>query len=217
MGNPTWPDPATPGMDEWVQGMKDHEANRPRKGNWMLCYSGGIYYPVDPRPSEVRIADIAHSLSMQCRYGGHARHFYSVAEHSIYVSRHVPEEHALVALMHDATEAYVSDVPRPLKGHLENFAEIEAMNWAAIATAFDLSAVLPDCVHDIDTRLCLDEMSRLLPPSPLPLCVEGSYICQYINCYEPRIAEAMFLKRFDELWNARISARYPASNYRRAA
>lgn len=182
-----------------------------RKGAWMLTSTGRVYWPMDPRSEDVNIEDIAHALSMQCRYGGHSGEFYSVAEHSVYVSQWVPQKYALVALLHDATEAYVADVPRPLKPFLANYAHIEQNNWQAIAQAFELSVIVPECVHDIDTRICLTEMRRLMPTSPLPLGIEGEAPEQYIYCYSPAMAKQKFLERFDELWSKRMDDRYPAA------
>src|ERR1700693_5499467 len=68
-----------------------------------------------PNPADIRIEDIAHALSNQCRFGGHAREFYSVTEHCVRVSQHCRPEDALWGLLHDASEAYLSDVPAPLK------------------------------------------------------------------------------------------------------
>jgi hypothetical protein len=187
-----------------------------RKGDWMSLASGRIYYPLDPRPEDVFIEDIAHSLSMQCRYGGHSRVFYSVAEHSYHLSFLVPEEHALVALLHDATEAYVSDVPRPLKPYLSNYAEIEDLNWAAIAKAFDLPAQLPACVKEADLRICVNEMATLFPEPPIPYGLPEPYPQLAIVPDEPSIAKMVFLNRFHTLWNKRMAERYPAAE-RRAA
>ena len=66
-----------------------------RKGDWILTYSGIEFWPLDPRPEDVRIEDIAHALSMQCRFAGHCDRFYSVAEHSIRVADLVPREDKL--------------------------------------------------------------------------------------------------------------------------
>ena len=172
-----------------------------RKGSWMLTHTGVRYYPLDPRPSEVSIIDIAHSLAMQCRYGGHCRDFYSVAEHSVYVSRLVPPQHALVALLHDATEAYVSDVPRPLKPYLTNYDEIEELNWEAISAALRVSMFVPACVHEVDTLICLTEMKRLMPG--VDPAIEGAAPDVHIACLYPRDAEALFLARFAELTQRR--------------
>ena len=86
-----------------------------RVGDWIQTMSGVIFYPLDPRPEEIRIEDIAHALSHQCRFAGHCREFYSVAEHSVRVSRELPQEFMLWGLLHDASEAYLVDLPRPIK------------------------------------------------------------------------------------------------------
>ena len=72
-----------------------------RRGEWIQTFSGGRFWPLDPRPEDVYIGDIAHALSMKCRYAGHTTFFYSVAEHSVHVCRHAPAEHKLWALLHD--------------------------------------------------------------------------------------------------------------------
>ncbi len=94
-----------------------------RLGDWIQTASGGSFFPLDPRPEEVDIDDIATALSRMNRYNGHFSDkfdFYSVAEHSILLAQYVQERtgsatHAMWALLHDAAEAYTSDVPRPLK------------------------------------------------------------------------------------------------------
>ncbi len=75
-----------------------------RIGNWLQTYSGIAYWPLDPRPEEVTIEDIAHHLSLICRFGGAVRRFYSVVEYSVLVSRVGPPVYALQCLLHDATE-----------------------------------------------------------------------------------------------------------------
>src|ERR1019366_9954250 len=77
-------------------------------------YSGVRFKPLDPDPA-VGISDIAHALANQCRFGGHSSAFYSVAQHSVRVSEICAAEDALWGLLHDASEAYLVDVPAPLK------------------------------------------------------------------------------------------------------
>ncbi|MDO4254358.1 MAG: hypothetical protein Q4C81_04310 [Kocuria sp.] len=96
-----------------------------QRGNWMQTYTGRRFYPLDSRPEDVDVVDVAHALSMQCRYNGHVRLFMSVAEHCVLVSRLVPSEHALWGLLHDATEAYVGDMVRPLKLHMPEYRAVE--------------------------------------------------------------------------------------------
>src|SRR4051812_6540197 len=86
-----------------------------QKGDWMQTISGKAFFPLDPRPADVDIQDIAHALAFQCRFGGHVKEFYSVAEHSVRVSLICAHEDAKWGLLHDATEAYLSDIVRPVK------------------------------------------------------------------------------------------------------
>jgi uncharacterized protein len=92
----------------------------PAPGPYLQTVSGRWVNPFDPDPDQLDAGDIARALANQCRFGGHSRVFYSVAQHSVIVSRLVEErggdaEDAFAALMHDATEAYLGDMPHPLK------------------------------------------------------------------------------------------------------
>src|ERR1035441_1601867 len=80
----------------------------------ITTFSGVRFWPLIPNPADIRIEDIAHALSNQCRFGGHTREFYSVAEHSVRVSQLCTPENALWGLLHDASEAYLSDVTAPI-------------------------------------------------------------------------------------------------------
>ena len=82
---------------------------------WIQTYTGGKFHLLAPRQEEINIVDIAHALSMMCRFTGHVRRFYSVSEHSWHASYLVPKQDALWALLHDASEAYMADMNRPLK------------------------------------------------------------------------------------------------------
>ncbi len=96
-----------------------------RKGDYIATYTGKQFYPLDPRPEDVCLEDIAHSLSNLCRFTGHTDtdRFYSVAQHSVICSTIVAPEAALLALLHDAAEAYLGDISRPLKRDLYVFTE----------------------------------------------------------------------------------------------
>lgn len=170
------------------------------RGDWMQTYTGKRFYPLDPRAEDIDIRDIAHSLSLLCRYAGHVNRFYSVAEHCILMSQAVSPENALAALLHDATEAYVVDVPRPLKLHLPDYRRIERQVWLAICGAFDLDIDLPHEVHQADTRILLNETAVLMPRidgwgdvelmEPLRVNVIGLL---------PVRIERLYLERFDDL------------------
>lgn len=181
-----------------------------RKGDWMQTYSGRVYWPLDPRADEVNILDIAHALGNLCRYTGHTALFYSVAEHSIHVSRLVPPEYAMIGLLHDATEAYVNDIASPLKRHLLNYKEIEEQNWLAIAEHFGLPAEMPPEVKIADNAILLAEQRALMPRPPLPW---GGFISEEarrldtrdITIYglSPAMAKAAFIQRYSELLSER--------------
>lgn len=135
------------------------------RGPNMQLASGKPFFPLDPRPDEIEIDDIAIALSRICRFGGHTTTFYSVAEHSILVSLLVPDEHRLTALLHDATEAYIGDMIRPLKSQIPQFSEIENNLWSAIAERFSLPVEMPSCVKDADVlALAIEKRDVMAEP-----------------------------------------------------
>src|ERR1051326_3663293 len=111
-----------------------------RVGDWMRTYTGVRFYPSDPRPDEIFIQDIAHSLSNMCRFAGHVKEFYSVAEHSVRVSLACHPDDALWGLLHDASEAYVVDMPRPIKRapFMHGYRLLEAKVSLAVCERFEL-------------------------------------------------------------------------------
>lgn len=146
--------------------------------SWIITRSGQKFDLANPNADMVHPADIAHSLSMQCRFNGHTIDFYSVAQHCCLVADLVPAEHQLAALLHDATEAYVGDMVRPLKegmrdyaermGVTELYAETERAVWIAICMRFDLDPILPDCVKHADLAALATEKRDLMPYHPEP-------------------------------------------------
>lgn len=173
--------------------------------SWIQTYTGKSFYPLDPRVHDVDIVDIAHALSMLCRFNGHCRVFYSVAEHSIKVSKMVPNEDALWGLLHDAHEAYLGDITRPVKEELmtknrDSIAHIETKLTSCIAEAFGLPQDIPESVHEADNVLLATEAVDLLDanlktwvevPDPLPIRIQSTMF--------PGTAKDEFLGRFYEL------------------
>jgi hypothetical protein len=170
-----------------------------RKGDWMQTASRGVFWPLDPRPEEVHIEDIAAALSKLCRYGGHCRRFYSVGEYSVLVSHVVPEDLALVGLLHDATEAFLVDLPRPVKRYLPGYVEAEDRLWRVIAERFGIDPETIHLVKDADNAVLLAEQRALMPPPPRPWSVQGEPADVPILGLPPHFAEALFLERFKEL------------------
>jgi uncharacterized protein len=172
-----------------------------RKGDWIQTFTGKQFWPLDPRAEDVDIVDIAHSLSMQCRYNGHCREFYSVAEHCFRMSFRVRPENALAALLHDAAEAYLSDVPRPIKPQLAGYKEMEHAIEKVVAEKFGVQYPWPDEIHNADERLLADEMEALMAPPPVPwnLRFKGFYDGDFGDVMTAAEAKKAFLARFEIL------------------
>ncbi|NIR14780.1 MAG: HD family hydrolase, partial [Desulfobacterales bacterium] len=123
--------------------------------HWFQTYSGKIFSPKKPGPEQICIEDIAQSLSMICRFNGHISEFYSVAQHSVLVSRLVPEGFELEGLLHDATEAYVGDMPSPIKrmwSQREYVNLEEEIYRAAISNKFELPPKISPQVKKADLQ-----------------------------------------------------------------
>jgi uncharacterized protein len=171
-----------------------------RQGDWMQTFTGVQFWPLDPLPSEINIEDIAHSLANQCRFAGHVQRFYSVAQHSVLVSRIVPRQHALWGLLHDATEAYLVDLPRPVKRYSrlgEEYRGIEARLMQAICVRFDLPFEEPRCVKYADDVLLMTEKRDLMPNSPAKWRETADPLPYPIVPWAPISAEEEFLATFD--------------------
>jgi uncharacterized protein len=179
----------------------------PEQHLFMQTFTGQAFDPLRPDPNRINIADIAHALSMSCRYGGHVHRFYSVAEHSLHVSSSVRATSSGVALwglLHDASEAYIADIVRPAKKRMPEYQEIERNLMWAICKRFDLPIIQPAEVSDIDLRLVIDEKTALLGPAPAPWgALEGlEPVGAEIQAWMPYEAEARFLERFAQLYSA---------------
>ena len=131
-------------------------------GDWIQTYTGRHVDPFALTPDVVAIEDIAHALAQTARFGGHARQLYTVGQHSLLVSAVCPAEHALWGLLHDAAEAYLGDIPRPIKRHLAGYAEAEAAALRVIAQRFGLSWPMPAIVKALDTSALRVEADRLM-------------------------------------------------------
>ncbi len=131
-----------------------------------ILTQSGVYFDFErPHLSEIRPEDIARGLAHANRFQGQTRFGepYSVAQHSALACMIVPREDAFAALMHDSPEAYVGDVPSPLKQLLPEYKRIESRVWRAIAAKFGLPLLLPPSVKHADIRMLKAEREDLMP------------------------------------------------------
>lgn len=184
----------------------------PRQTDWIMTASGRPFWPLEPRVEDVAIEDIAHHLSNLCRFIGGVRIFYSVAQHSVEVSREMApaiitargRSAALYGLLHDASEAYLMDIPRPLK-HDEQFAAYraaEARLQRVIYHAFDLDQDdEPAHLKAVDRRMLRTEQRDLMPPAALAERRDDvePFTFHVTNPWAPSRARWEFLQRFAEL------------------
>lgn len=168
-----------------------HETSR---GPYIGCFSGRKFYPLDVRTSDIHIEDIAHALSNMCRFAGHCKKFYSVAQHSVHVSNQLPEELRLAGLLHDASEAYLVDVPRPIK-HIADFSpyrKVEREIMQAVYKKFGITD--SPLIHDADNLLLATEARDLMSdPSWAKDMPKGEF---KIWPWTPEKAERVFLNHF---------------------
>ena len=133
---------------------------------WIETHSGKQMYFLNPTPDMIDIDDIAHSLSLQCRFSGHTSRFYSVAEHSVNVASELANESAVVqlqGLLHDASEAYLLDVPSPIKQYLTNYKDMETTIMRVIFEKYNIPYPMDTMVKEADSVMLKREAEALLP------------------------------------------------------
>lgn len=177
-------------------------------GNEFVTFSGARINPLNFSRRDVRIDDIAQGLSNLCRYGGQCHRFYSVAEHSVLTSRYIEELSFIPGLpasglFHDASEAYLVDLPKPFKILCPGYEILESHFSSAIFEAFGLGFRFDHpVIKEIDHRLYRME-SRILFPGR-QFCgseadLEATGGTHKIECLSPELAKKAFLERVEEL------------------
>lgn len=173
---------------------------------WIETFTGRRFYFADPKPEMIELEDIAQALSKLCRYNGHCRFFYSVAEHSVVLARWylstladdpTPEEveTAYALLMHDSGEAYLCDVPRPIKAKLPDYKVLEEAIERAIAHKYGLAYPHPKLVKEADGRIIVDERQQVMNPSPNDWAIDGlEGLGVVIGGWEPVVAYLNFIQ-----------------------
>lgn len=176
------------------------------RGHFMRTYSGRQFWPMDPRAEDMCIEDVAHHLSMQVRFNGATKDFYSVAEHCVIGSHLVLPEHAFEFLMHDAAEAWLGDLIRPMKNHSVlgyEYKRVESVVESKVKQRWGLRNVTPVEVKRIDQAMCAIELQQVfLHPPDGDLSVWRDIVasdCVPLQFWPWQEAERRFLARFYEL------------------
>jgi len=180
-------------MKEKYDLMNDEPVIRTYTGKWV-----NVFDPTSDITDMFDILDIAHALSMQCRFSGHLKHFYSVAQHSIECYRQaniqgLNKKEQLTALMHDCSEAYLVDIPRPIKREFAQYKVIEDKLMNTLSKVFNFNYPLSSRIHDIDNLLLQMEWDMLM--------INRDDISQLsrIHVYSQKYTEELFLDIFSDL------------------
>lgn len=188
----------------------DSKGNDVKKA-YIATYTGKKFFLLEPRLEDIDIIDIAHALALQCRWTGHSKFHYSIAQHSYYCSFIGPDKEAFDRLMHDAPEAYISDLNRPLKHFTEAgvaYRRQEAVIQKAIAERFGFSIIEPPSVKLADNTMLYAEKKQIINCNFEEAEKWESYEGNQdviIESWTTDQAEKMFLSRFQELYSGRLN------------
>ena len=196
--------------------MSKQPKSAERIGDWMATYSGGRFWPFDPRPEEVKIEDIAHHLSLVNRFNGATKLAYNVACHSYWVSIFCDPRDAMNGLLHDAHEAYFGDWISPIKRH-EMFDPLKlaaSVVQVAVAKRFGVQAAKTASVERVDHLMFQLEAKQMMRPERFiagarredlwktyrPEKLHGTPMADFtIPVWSAEFSEHKFLQRFHEL------------------
>lgn len=219
---------------DWLRRQWDHLRGR-RHGDWMWCASGEHLHPLDPDPKRIRVADLARGQATECRYAGHIRldapyPFYSVAEHSVMVSRFAgllaidrgfSDADVLEAkrwgLNHDSEEGYVGDMIRPLKyqPEMREFRRAGKRVDKAVREALQLrpSRAVEDLIEEIDSRILTDEIEQVIAFPDMDRVEKkfGARLGAVVRFLPPHQAEDEWLAEYTALEFERAARRAKAA------
>jgi hypothetical protein len=170
-------------------------------------FSGAMFDYNNPADSDVVIEDIAHALSNNCRFAGHCKHLYSIAQHAVNASMIVPPEYAFDALMHDTAEFATNDIPTPLKIALPVFKELEVRIESSMSERFGFTYPLSPAVKLADAQMLALEKETLLPQDTseweMLRGVDYAHLRELVDLtsWTPERARFEFLDRYEEIKN----------------
>ena len=173
---------------------------------WFQTYTGQAYEIQHPDTRMIKIEDIARSLAFTCRFNGHVREFYSVAQHSIHVAELLPTPLEPWGLLHDSAEAYLGDIVRPLKQLIPEFYALENLGLFIIAQRFNLNYPPPEEIKKADNIMLATEKRDLCETPPREWQPLEHPRDEEIKPWNPHESEIKFLKMFGELWGDEIFA-----------
>lgn len=192
------------------QAKEEHHANlndegvfeqNDDRGPFISTYSGAKFFVRECNVQDIPIVDVAQALALNCRFNGHISKHYSVAEHSVLVSRLVSPENALYGLLHDYAEAFISDIPRPFKKTITGHDAFETEVMANVCELYGLPLDIPEDVAYIDTHICAVEAGVLAKVVPDWIKHYDMSVCSArdIQGLGFRQARMEFMNRFNEL------------------
>jgi 5'-deoxynucleotidase YfbR-like HD superfamily hydrolase len=186
---------------------------------YIITFTGRKFNLLEPRLEDINFEDIAHSQAMSCRWTGHSKHHYSIAQHVYYCSFLGPEENALWNLLHDGSESYIGDMNRPLKHYTDAGEAYRKVEWpiqnlvynaAGLFAPYDVNGAMiePATVKIADEAMLYCEQEQLLPPvafetsNPFGRSRAANIV---IEEWSPKQAERMFMDRYESLSRRRIN------------
>jgi hypothetical protein len=168
--------------------------------DWTQTFTGRQFHTFAPNPDSIAIEDIAHALSLQCRFAGHCREHYSVAEHSVRVALTLKGiQMQLCGLLHDAAEAYLVDLPSPIKAKMRDYQNVEFAVQQVISKRYTVPLSLPEEVKQADLILLATEKRDLMAKEPAPWIDLPVPLKEKITPWTPKQAESNFLALFKKL------------------
>jgi hypothetical protein len=174
-----------------------------RAVDFIETYTGLPFYPLKPDTEHISIIDIAHALSHQCRYSGHTKDFYSTAQHCCLLAEYVESTmrgstlDALNILMHDSAEAYLVDIPRPVKQFMPEYRKWDHNITMAVRSWVGLGDMpIPPWQDELDSRIIRDERAQLFGDSGLDWQHKVEPLGITINPWTAETAERQFLIRY---------------------